>query len=171
MNVIICYLKATRFRFQGGNVEMEKNYEINDGTLAIISMDDGLSKVLEDGGDYVINQRSFDILDHSCKYFGSSYEGRKEGAKSIIGANYKLPIVVEDERNIVFFPTTSPEDKECIWIAVNKIRDYYEYEYNTTKVVFENGVELQLAVSFRAIQNQIFRATRLSYLLRSHKNR
>lgn len=150
---------------------MIQNYEINDGTLAIISMDHGCSKVLEDKGDYVIEQKSFDILDHSCKYFGSSYEGRKEGSKAIIGANYKLPIIVEDERNIVFFPTTSPDDQECVWIAVNKIRDYYEYEYNTTKVVFENGVELKLSISFRAIQNQIFRATRLSYLLKSHKNR
>ncbi len=150
---------------------MKSSYEINEGTLAIISMMDGHSKVLEDHGDYVIQQKSFDILDHSCKYFGSSYEGRKEGAKAIIGANYKLPIIVEDERNMVFFPTTSPEDKECIWIAVNKIRDYYEHEYNTTKIVFENGIEILLSLSFRAVQNQIFRATRLSYLLKSRKNK
>lgn len=150
---------------------MKENYEINEGTLAIISMKNDHSKVLEDQESYVIDQKSFDILDHSCKYFGSSYDGRKEGSKAIIGANYKLPIIVEDERNIVFFPTTSPDDSECVWIAVNRIRDYYEDKYNTTKIVFDNGIEIVLSLSFRAIQNQIFRATRLSYLLKSHKNK
>lgn len=148
---------------------MEKEYEINEGTLAIISLGKDQSKILEDHDHYIVNQKSFDILDHSCKYFGSSYEGRKEGAKAIIGANYKLPIIIEDERNLIFFPTSSPEDNECIWIAVNKIRDYYEEKYNTTKIVFDNGEEIVLPMSFRSIQNQIFRATRLCYLLKSHK--
>jgi len=150
---------------------MKNNYEINEGTLAIISIDGGHSKILEDKDSYVIDQKSFDILYHSCKYFGSSYAGRKEGSKAIIGANYKLPIIVEDERNIVFFPTTSPDDKECIWVAVNRIRDYYEEEYNVTNIVFDNGIEIKVSLSFRAVQNQIFRATRLSYLLKSHKSK
>lgn len=148
---------------------MKKEYEINEGTLAIISMENNQSKILEDHDHYLIDQKSFDILDHSCRYFGSSYEGRKEGSKAIIGASYKLPIIIEDERNIIFFPTSSPEDQECIWLAVNKIRDYYEKEYNTTKVVFDNGEEIVLPMSFRSVQNQIFRATRLSYLLKTHK--
>ena len=149
---------------------MKNEYEINEGTLAIISMANGSSKILEDNNNYVIEKKSLDILDHSCKYFGSSYEGRKEGAKAIIGANYKIPIVVEDARNIVFFPTTSPDDNECMWIAVNRVKNFYEDQYNTTKIVFDNGAELLLPLSFRAVQNQIFRATRLSYLLKNRKN-
>lgn len=149
---------------------MKTDYEINEGTLAIISTGINSSKILEDKENYVIGKRSFDILDHSCKYFGSSYEGRKEGAKAIIGATYKIPIVVEDARNIVFFPTTSPDDNQCIWLAVNRIKDYYEEEFNTTKIIFDNGIELTLPLSFRAVQNQIFRATRLSYLLKNRHN-
>lgn len=150
---------------------MKNEYEINEGTLAIISIDSEHSKVLEDNEDYIIEQKSFDILDHSCRYFGSSYEGRKDGAKAIIGANYKLPIIIEDARNMVFFPTTSPDDDTCIWIAVNRIDNYFDNQYNTTKIVFDNGVELLLPVSFRALQNQIFRATRLSYLIKNRKNK
>ena len=61
------------------------NYEINEGTLAIMSEDRGKSKILEDGNNYIINQKPYNIIDHSCKYFGSSYEGRKQGSKEIIG--------------------------------------------------------------------------------------
>lgn len=146
------------------------NYEINEGTLAIISDKKGKSTILEDNNSYVINQNPYDIIDHSCKYFGSSYEGRKQGSKNIIGANYKLPIIVEDGRNIVFFPTLSAEDDDCMWIAVNKIKKYEIGEYNTTKITFFNDKTIIVPLSYRSIQNQIFRATRLSYLLNERKN-
>jgi competence protein ComK len=146
------------------------DYEINEGTLAIMSDEAGKSKILEDNNNYIINQKPYNIIDHSCKYFGSSYEGRKQGSKEIIGANYKLPIIVEDGRNIVFFPTLSAEDEDCMWIAVNKIKKYEEYEYNTTKITFLNNESIIIPLSYRSIQNQIFRATRLSYLLKERKN-
>ena len=37
-------------------------------------------------------------MDDSCKYFGSSYQGRYEGTKNLIGMNYKLPIIIEESR-------------------------------------------------------------------------
>lgn len=149
---------------------MRNEYEINEGTLAIISIDNKKTKVLEDDKDYIFNQKSFDILDYSCKYFGSSYEGRKEGAKSIIGASYKIPIIVEEDRDLVFFPTSAYDDDDCIWVAANRIKKYESSNYNTTLITFDNGQELILPISYRVVQNQIFRSNRLSYLLRSHKS-
>ena len=149
---------------------MKKEYEINEGTLAVLSVDNKTSKIMEDEQDYVVKQSSFDVMDHSCRYFGSSYEGRRQGAKEIIGANYKLPIIIEDGRNIVFFPTLAAEDNECMWIAVNKIKSSPHAVSNTTKIIFFNNVSLTVPLSYRSVQNQIFRATRLSYLLKTRKN-
>ena len=146
-----------------------REYEINEGTLAVISIDDKKSKVMEDSNNYIVEKSSFDVMDHSCKYFGSSYEGRKQGSKDVIGANYKLPIIVEDGRNLVFFPTTSIEDEECMWIAVNKIKKYEQMDFNTTKITFTNNQNIIVPLSYRSIQNQIFRATRLSYILNERK--
>ena len=146
-----------------------REYEINEGTLAVISIDDKKSKVMEDSNNYIVEKSSFDVMDHSCKYFGSSYEGRKQGSKDVIGANYKLPIIVEDGRNLVFFPTTSIEDEDCMWIAVNKIKKYEQMDFNTTKITFTNNQNIIVPLSYRSIQNQIFRATRLSYILNERK--
>ena len=146
-----------------------REYEINEGTLAVISIDDKKSKVMEDSNNYIVEKSSFDVMDHSCKYFGSSYEGRKQGSKDVIGANYKLPIIVEDGRNLVFFPTTSIEDEDCMWIAVNKIKKYEQMDFNTTKITFTNNQNIIIPLSYRSIQNQIFRATRLSYILNERK--
>ena len=92
------------------------NYEINEGTLAIIAEENASSKILEDNREYVINSTPYEIMDYSCKYFGSSLEGRKEGTKAILDIEYKVPIIVENSNNLIFFPTSSPESNNCSWI-------------------------------------------------------
>jgi len=145
------------------------NYEINEGTLAILPMDSERSKVLEDETQYVIEESPFQIMDESCKYFGSSYKGRKEGSKSILGDGYKIPILVEDGENIIFFPTISPGDRECIWLASRKIKNIQAVDELSSRVIFDNNQEIEVPVSYRSLQNQLLRATRLESVMRSRK--
>ena len=74
------------------------NYEINEGTLAVMpdTNDSRKSKILEDRKEYIIDSKPYEVMDYSCKYFGSSYEGRKEGTKAVLDINYKVPIIVEN---------------------------------------------------------------------------
>lgn len=145
-------------------------YEINEGTLAILpSNQKSSSKILEDNGEYIIESTPFEILDYSCRYFGSSYEGRKEGTKTILKVNYKVPIIVENSRNLIFFPTSSPSDDDCCWISLKNIKDIEESEYNTTTIYFNNGVNISIPVSKRTIENQILRASRLDLIMRDRK--
>ena len=85
---------------------MLENYEINSGTLAVIPIDEYTSKVIELDNEYIVNKPCFEIIDDSCNYYGSTYQGRYEGTKNMIGMNYKLPIIIEESKNIIFFPTT-----------------------------------------------------------------
>lgn len=145
-------------------------YEINEGTLAIMPVDSEKSKVFEDELQYIIEEKPFQIMDDSCKYFGSSYRGRKEGAKSILGDGYKIPILVEDSRNIVFFPTISPGDKDCIWLASRKIKKIEYLDEFNSKVIFDNNQEILVPISYRSLENQLLRATRLESVVRNRKN-
>ena len=77
---------------------MLDNYEINKSTLAIIPVESNISKIYEHDSNFIINKSVADIINHSCKYFGSSYVGRYEGAKNILGVSYKLPIIIEETR-------------------------------------------------------------------------
>ena len=54
-------------------------YEINDETLAIISFDDDKTRIIEEEDDYIVNEMPYSIMENSCKYFGSSFEGRVLG--------------------------------------------------------------------------------------------
>lgn len=145
------------------------NYEINEGTLAVIPAENKKSKILEDKGEYIVDSTPFEILDYSCRYFGSSYEGRKEGTKSILNINYKVPIIVENSRNLIFFPTNSPTSDDCMWISLKNIKQITEEDFNSTKIEFNNGITMTIPISKRTIENQILRASRLDLIMRNRK--
>ena len=83
-----------------------ENYEINRNTLAILSCGKEKSKIIEDDKEFYVNLSPLKIIDNSCKYFGSSYDGRFNGTKSILGISHKSPIIIEESSRIIFFPTT-----------------------------------------------------------------
>lgn len=145
-------------------------YEISKGTLAIVPNDSNTSLVYEDNDRYIVQETPFQIMEESCKYFGSTYEGRKFGAKNILGAEYKVPIVVEDSENLIVFPTTSPQSQDCAWISLKKVSNIIKIDSNNTKIIFDNNSELIVPCSFRSIENQLSRASRLDLILRNRKN-
>lgn len=145
-------------------------YEISKGTLAIVPNERENSLVYEDEERYIIEDKPFKIMEDSCKYFGSTYEGRKDSAKDILGAEYKVPIVVEDSDNLVIFPTTSPYSDECVWISLKRLKKFEKIDACNTKIIFDNNKEIIVPCSYRSIENQVSRASRLDYILRMRKN-
>lgn len=145
-------------------------YEISRGTLAILPNDENSSLVYEDENRYIIQDKPFNIMEDSCRYFGSSYEGRKVGSKSILGAEYKVPIVVEDSNNLIVFPTTSPQSEDCAWISLKRVSNIKKVDLYNTKIIFDNDKEIIVPCSFRSIENQLSRASRLDLILRNRKN-
>lgn len=147
------------------------NYEINKDTLLIMSKDKEKSRVIEKDTEYIVPKETFEVIEHSCEYFGSSYEGRHLGTKNLIGVTHKAPIIIEESNNIIFFPTTSPKLKECVWISLNNILSYKQGRNpKSTIIEFKNGKKIEVKVSVGSINNQILRASRLDSLIRDRKN-
>ena len=131
------------------------NYEINYETQLIIPIGKNSSKVIEQEDEYFIKNNTLNILEHSCEYFGSSFEGRKEGTKKLLGITHKSPIIIEESRKIIFFPTTSPEKEDCIWINLDKIDKYYKSGNRKSTILFKNGDSIDFDVSIGSLTNQI----------------
>ena len=149
---------------------MINKYEFSRGTLAVVPNEGETSLVLEDNERYIVDDKPIHIMEESCKYFGSSYEGRKEGSRSILGAEYKVPIVIEDSTNLIAFPTTSPFAEDCCWISLKRVDNIYKIDNYNTKIVFDNNEEIVVPCSFRSVENQLSRASRLDLVLKNRKN-
>ena len=143
-------------------------YEVNEETLAVIPIDNYKSKVIEKDSEFVVDQTPYEIIDNSCQYFGSSLVGRKMGTKKLIGVTHKSPIIVEESREMIFFPTTSPQVYECCWVSLNNINKYYK-NIDKSVILFNTGYTLNLSISYGSLDNQVLRAARLESVLRKRK--
>ena len=134
-------------------VDLE-SYEINGDTCVVLNVNEEVSKVIENHQDYFIGKSSYEVMDDSCAYYGSSYEGRLRGTKKILGANYKLPVIIEETNNIIFFPTNGSNNSKCSWISLNNVSKY-EPHGGYTKVTFEGGKSIIIKMSFSSFEMQL----------------
>lgn len=141
------------------------DYEITFDTQVILLVENNSSRIIENNESYVINVPPMQVLEHSCEYFGSSFNGRKEGTKKLLGITHKSPIIVEESRKIIFFPTTSPDRIDCVWINLEKVNKYYKSSSKKSIIEFKNGDIIEFDVSIGSLTNQIMRASRLKYIL------
>ena len=141
------------------------DYEITFDTQVILPVENNSSRIIENNESYVIHVPPMQVLEHSCEYFGSSFNGRKEGTKKLLGITHKSPIIVEESRKIIFFPTTSPDRIDCVWINLEKVNKYYKSSSKKSIIEFKNGDIIEFDVSIGSLTNQIMRASRLKYIL------
>jgi competence protein ComK len=148
--------------------EME-SYEINKDTVALIPKDERQTIVYEVDNSFVINKPTLKIVEESCEYFGSSLEGRQVGTSKLVGFTHKVPIIVAETFDIIFFPTLSPKNGMCSWIAYDHI--YLPEKFKDKSLLqLKNGKKILVDVSPAIIHNQLYRCSRLKDTLFLRKN-
>lgn len=140
-------------------------YEINLETLLIIPFSNGKSKIYEFDKEYIVNRVTLDIIKDSCLFFGCSYEGRRDAVKNIINVDMKVPILVEESHNIIFFPITSCVNKNSIWISYQNLVKYSKFNEFSTVLYFKNGKQIIVDVKYNLIDNQVIRCLKLKSLI------
>lgn len=143
-------------------------YEINSKTCALIQENTFSTIIIDNNETFTINYPINKVLNYNCAYYGSSFKGRLEGTKQLLGSKYKLPIIIEETREIIFFPTTSYRKDKCIWLSLKNISSYKE-ENNEVIVTFINKKQLKLNISYDSFENQLLRATKLLLILQNRK--
>lgn len=147
--------------FQSNNVE-----EITPGTMAVLSVPgSGNSRILEGKDELLVECNPSKLIDYACRFFGSSLKGRQEGTAHVCRLTHKAPIAVNPSNGMYFFPTSSPSNSDCSWIAHSHIHRIERGLSGTTRIIFKNEVEIAIPVSHGIIVNQIQRTAQFRYLL------
>lgn len=117
------------------------------------------AKVLEEEREIYVALSPIRIIENSCKFYCSSFEGRKQGTKTVTGFTHKPPIVIDQINDIFFFPTASPNNENCIWVSL-----HYSYEYKSTPsgntyLMFPNNSTVEFPVSKASFETQVYRTS------------
>ena len=111
-----------------------KNYLIDNDTIALLKKrDKTIIYTLDDQKIFNTNYKF--ILEYNCNYYGSSLDGRKKCAKSILNVKYRVPIIVDELHNIILLQLNSSRDKECLFLVANKILDMEEENKGVIKKI------------------------------------
>src|SRR5699024_265998 len=150
-------------------------YEISPLTMAIIAIENesGIinTQIFENETNYLINKYPVKMIDHACRYFGSSLRGRQDGTKDISGITHKALTYIDNEIDMYFITTSSPRNKNRSWIAHYHI-DFIQLTTNQmTEVHFKNGQKIILDISYGSMMNQIQRTAQFRYLLNDRINK
>ncbi|ALX48682.1 competence protein ComK [Lentibacillus amyloliquefaciens] len=145
------------------------SYEITPLTMAVIAIQDEngntATRILEDREEYSIHYAPSKMVDNACKFFGSSLRGRQDGTRDICGITHKAPISIDPTSGMYFFPTTSPSNTKCSWIAHSHIDQVNQGPGRQTEVIFKNQKSIILSVSLGSMLNQVQRTAQYRYLL------
>ena len=143
-------------------------YEIDLSTVMLIGVDDDNTKIITLDDEFIIDTDSKKIVDNSCKFFGSSLTDRVNMTKRLININSKSPIIIEESRNIIFFPLKSIRDKCNIWISFNNLEKYVKSD-DKTMFIFKNEKEVIIDFSYYIIDNQVTRSLMLDYEVKKRR--
>ncbi|WP_110929038.1 competence protein ComK [Bacillus massiliglaciei] len=147
-----------------------EEYEITPQTLIVMPFEYGIkiySRIIELEDDFISPFRPLDTIKKSCEYFGSSYDGRKQGTKQLIGITHKAPIAIDPTNSIFFFPTTSAMRPQCVWISHEHVKFFKRLDSRRTLVRFRNNIETELEISSSSFENQLHRTAYLKSKLNS----
>ncbi|MBY0121095.1 competence protein ComK [Bacillus sp. S/N-304-OC-R1] len=150
------------------NPPIIEEYEINPHTMIILPLTYGsriYSQILEMEDEFISPFKPIEIIRKGCISFGSSYEGRKEATKQLIGITHKAPITIDSTNSIYFFPTASPSSPHCIWISQEHIHFHRREDYGQTQVLLKNNQLLTIPISYNSFHNQILRTALLKTTL------
>lgn len=143
-------------------------YEIDLSTLLLIGIDEESTKIVDLDGEFVVSDNVKNIVNHSCKYFGSSLVERINFTKRLVNISNKSPIFIEETKNIIFFPLRSTREKVNIWVSFNNL-EFYEQVGRKTLLKFKNKKEILIDFSYYMVDNQITRCMMLDYTVKKRR--
>lgn len=136
---------------------MEENvYKITNDTLIIQSLSKKQVKIIELNSEILENINHIRMIQDSCIYYGSTYEGRIKSAKKILKIYRKIPIIISEKHNLLFFPICSTRLVNCIWISYNNLEKYKPL-FNKTRLYFTNNFYYDVDFSYNIIHNQVIK--------------
>jgi competence protein ComK len=151
----------------------KEEYLINSDTMVLLPHynEDGhlYSLVMELKREFIVYQKPKEIIDRSCLYYGSSYQGRVDGATHLTKYNRMVPIMICNRSGIFFFPTQSPKSEACIWFAHEHITQIVSINAENCQVVLGDLTAIPVRISRAAMESKVNRAAQYRHIMAVHE--
>ena len=98
-----------------------------------------MTVLLKEHGKYcIVKKPVLSLLEEACLFYGSTLQGRTIAAKKILQIHQKVPILVSEKKETLWFPTVSATRDDCIWIHANEVVSYHAKGNRTSDCLSDN---------------------------------
>ncbi|WP_257351950.1 competence protein ComK [Pseudalkalibacillus decolorationis] len=151
-----------------------KDYLINVDTMVILPHFDRFgnlySMVCEVNRRFYVEEKPSEIINNSCLFNGSSFQGRVEGAIHITKYNRMVPIMICNRQGIYFFPTQSSKSNYCIWFAHDHIEAIAPKDADSCEVILSNKQAILIKSSKAVIETKVNRTAQYRHLVNQRES-
>ncbi|WP_342598843.1 competence protein ComK [Psychrobacillus sp. FSL H8-0483] len=108
------------------------------------------------GESLVIGRKPYDIVRHSCSFYGSSFPQSVRLSREVIGNYLKLPIVIAHDYGnpCILIPILSPKSDLNVWFSFRAIESFVPSD-DGCSIVLTNGQKIQVTSSSNTISRQV----------------
>lgn len=108
------------------------------------------------GHSFVIGKKPYDIVRHSCSFYGSSFQQSVKLSREAIGNYLKLPIIIAHDYGnpCIFIPILSPKSDLNVWFAFRAIESFYP-SGDGCMIKLSNGQTVYVDSSPNTISRQV----------------
>ncbi|WP_273124214.1 competence protein ComK [Bacillus weihaiensis] len=117
-------------------------------------------QMLDKYGEKLVEKDPRFVLNTSCIYYGSDFNGRLESARHILIGKKNLPIMVSLSLGICMIPLSSPMKNDTPWISLRYIEDIQPNGAGSI-ITFQNDVKVEVNITKNVVEDRRNKASRL----------
>lgn len=110
---------------------------------------------------YACSMTMVAFVEYCCTTYGTSISNNRKMCRNILDASQNLPICFSIVHDIIFLPTKSIRNENCVLINSNRIQSILPLSSKTSRVCFCDDTHIDIQCSKTTILMQIARAQQI----------
>ncbi|WP_251551238.1 competence protein ComK [Neobacillus muris] len=140
-------------------MELKYEYLINGNTVLFygkLNENGEMYTVAVEGEEmFMVAMSPIQLIDRSLIRYGSSFKGALKSSSMLLGENKKMyPIKMDASLDIWLFPSQSYKKDNCVWFALNHVKNTQALGQKFTLVYLSYGHQFEIAQRESSFRNK-----------------
>ncbi|MGG3468991.1 competence protein ComK [Neobacillus pocheonensis] len=149
---------------------IKQKYLINEKTVLLygVTYENGelFTFVIEGDDSFFVAMSPAALINTSLICYGSNLKGALESSQLLLGKKRKkYPIKIDASMDIWLFPTKSYKKENCIWFALNQVKNTQPFGVKFTKVFLGYGHTIKIEMKESAFRDKRCQAEELKEMI------
>lgn len=124
-----------------------------------------------EGNEYRYEKTAGDIITGWCIMHGSTVHGRQDAMRQIFGWHQKIPVLISEITQEIWFPIAGERAEENIWVCYDGVFAFHRKNDYETRIEFACGLAADIGCNVRTVRMQMKRCRELvTYLNETGRN-